>query len=312
MTVKIIASADSYIEGVVGPTSNFGSEVGTLARVVDSAGDKSFWARAIGNFNLAAYAGHTITSASLHFYHYNRDGAASAYIARCTRPATWVEDEVTWERASDAQAWTDDGGDFDDGTPTKVTFSLAGSTGWQEVTGLKGHVDDAIANRSNVLAIIVRLADEDPETTTGHIWRALDYGSLEWYIELNVSYVEAVAATATALAGVPVVRAAATVIAGAGTATALSGAPTVGAGAGVAAVVAAATALAGVAAVGAGAGVAAVAATATALAGAPVVTGSSPDATVEAVAATATAKVGDRTSAYSRSGVIRRMVPQVW
>lgn len=184
-TITIHATIDSYMEGIVGPHVNFGSTVGTAARVVYAGGDKAFLARAIGNFSVSPVAADTINSASLWLYHYTLSGTPSTYISRCTRPADWVEDEVTWDDYSAGNAWTAGGGDVDDTTPTKVTFSLAAGSGWQEVTGLKAHVDDAIASRGNIVSLIVRLAGEDPGSSAGHIWRTKDFGSFTWYLTID-------------------------------------------------------------------------------------------------------------------------------
>ena len=101
--------------------------------------------------------------------------------------------------------------------------------------------------------------------------------------------VTAVAATATALAGVATIAVGAGVTAVVAAATALAGSATIGAGVGVTAVAATATALAGAPTLGAGVGVAAVAAAATALGGAPAVAGDGEVAVVAAVTATASA-----------------------
>ncbi len=186
MATKTIApTIDAVIEGIAFPDSNFGAANYAGARAIYIGADKTFLYHSLGNFDVSALAADTINSASLWMYHYTVSGTPSTYISRNTRPSTWVVGEVTWNSFSTGNAWTAGGGDVDDVTPTVVTFSLAAGTGWQEVTGLAGHVTDAIASRSNIVALNIRMVADDPGTPAGHFWHATEYLSLAWYLRID-------------------------------------------------------------------------------------------------------------------------------
>lgn len=185
-TITVIPQFDSMMEGISAPDTNYGSTPFTGARAVYAGENKTFLYHAIGNFVVGAVAGDTINSASLWLYITgDPDGTPLCNIERCTRPRDWIEDEVTWNDYSTGNAWTGAGGDVDATTPAAVQFNLAASTGWQEVTGLKGHVDDAIASRFSDVSLILSLEDEDPGANAGHLWRTKDYLSLVWYLAID-------------------------------------------------------------------------------------------------------------------------------
>lgn len=200
-TFTTSATIDALIEGVASPTLNFGNEVVVIVQVAYSGEDKTIRMRGLGNFDVSPIAADTINSASLWLYHsvvVRNNGNPNIFVQRCTRPSTWVEDEVTWEEYSSGNAWTAEGGDVDAVTPTKVDVVLPGSTGWQEITGLEGHVTDAIANRGNIVSLLLNLEDEDPGAGVGNHWNSKENGSNTWY--LSVDY------TPASPAGIPFER----------------------------------------------------------------------------------------------------------
>lgn len=187
-TKTISPTIEAPVEGIFDADQNYGGDAGATygsARVAYVGGSKTFLFRSLANFDVSAVAADTINSASLWLHHYVATNTPTAHISRNTRPSTWVEAQVTWNDYSTGNAWTAGGGDVDDVTPTEVTFSLAGSTGWQEVTGLKGHVDDAIASRGNIVALNLHLAEQDPGFDDGHFWRGGRYLSLAWYLRID-------------------------------------------------------------------------------------------------------------------------------
>ncbi len=184
-TRTFISTIEVPIEGIFDDTQNYSGATYGSARAAYVGGTKTFLFRSLVNFDVSAIAAYSINSASLWLYHYVVTNTPTAHISRNTRPSTWVEGEVTWLEFSSGNAWTAGGGDVDDTTPTEVTFSLAGSIGWQEITGLKDHVDDAIASRGNIVALNLHLADQDPGFDDGHYWRGRRYGSLIWYLKVD-------------------------------------------------------------------------------------------------------------------------------
>ena len=83
-------------------------------------------------------------------------GGAAGTIDRVSQPA-WVENEVTWQRASVATDWTD-GADF----TADLTAAWTGPTGAGRyvIPGLAGLCNDALLHRAKQLHIILRLGNE--------------------------------------------------------------------------------------------------------------------------------------------------------
>ncbi|MEX0785927.1 MAG: DNRLRE domain-containing protein [Dehalococcoidia bacterium] len=177
---------DSYLSAVAKDT-NYGAGQFALVRVVYAGDLKLAWERAIGNFDVSVLAGATIESAKLvrHVWSLPGGGGHDAIISRCTRPADWVENQVTWNKYRTGANWTAAGGDFDDAVPGAITYSEPTSTGDHEVPGLKPHVEDALANRSGIVSLLIRLADEDPDVDQGAGWRTKEYGADVWRLTID-------------------------------------------------------------------------------------------------------------------------------
>lgn len=185
--LTVEANIDSFIEGLIGPDLNQGLANACQHHITYLGSAKALWSRAIGNFDVSALAGFPINSAKLvRGIHSLTNGGFSAILSRCERPADWVEDEVTWNEYRNGNAWDNAGGDFDDaGPPAKLTYSEASATGTYEITGLKDFVEDALTNRSGIVSIITRLADENPPVTTGALWRSKEHGSDVWRLVID-------------------------------------------------------------------------------------------------------------------------------
>lgn len=177
---------DSAMEGLANPDTNYGSSTGVLCGTIFLAGAKSQFWRAIANFDVSSISGETITAAKLRrnmTIDYGAERAETIY--RCTRPATWTEAGVTWNKYDGSNAWTAAGGDYDGAAPAPVGYTPSSGTGWQEITGLLAFVTDAIASRSNIVSIIMRLDDENPASADAHQWSSAQ-GGTPW--ELVVEY----------------------------------------------------------------------------------------------------------------------------
>ena len=165
-TLTATAQIDSHMDEV-NPTTNFGSagsvECGpvyvlSLTKVM----------RGIVNFDVSSLFNRKIESAQLEFSRngeFNPGFAATIY--RCTRPADWTEGGVTWNKYDGSNDWTAAGGDLDLVTPTpKAIASFLPASGVNIITRLKHFVIDAIANRSNIVSLIIK-ADDETATSIG-------------------------------------------------------------------------------------------------------------------------------------------------
>lgn len=135
---------------------------------------KSKLRRAIGNFDVSDLQGLTINAAQLERVYSGASGPAfAATIRRCTRPAQWTEDGCTWNKYDGVNDWTDPGGDVDNTTPTPIGYTEPTSYPYPFVTtGFKAFVEDALANRSGIVSLIIRADDEDPGSTRWRAWRS--------------------------------------------------------------------------------------------------------------------------------------------
>lgn len=189
---RAFATIDSYVRGVPGSAkdSNFGASTYLRLGAQVPGGSKVSLDRPIGNFDVSVLAGRTISSAKLvRRITTSSSGGANAKLSRCTRPAGWVEDECTWNDYADALPWTDGGGDVDDvGPPAAVTFAMSSSGGDHEIAGLEAFVTDALDNRSGIVSMILRLVDEDPDSSTYELFSSKDNGANVW--RLVIDYVE--------------------------------------------------------------------------------------------------------------------------
>ena len=188
-----IASIDNAMSQV-NPDTNHGAAAQIDISVLYAGETKVQWTRSIGNFNVGAIAGATIHSAKLvRNIVQVINPSELAKVSRCTRPATWVESECTWNDYSSGNAWTNAGGDFDDtGPPAVVEYTEAATTGTHEITGLAAFVTDALDNRSGIVSIILRLTDEDPGTSVRYVFHSKDEATEDDRWRLVVDYTPAV------------------------------------------------------------------------------------------------------------------------
>ena len=164
---------DSQMVGVpvAAKDTNYGANPIAGVRAFYFGGDKATLTREIVNFDVSPLSGRTVTAAKLIVVLSLANVSATAIISRCTRPADWVESEVTWNDYKVATPWTDGGGDFDDsGPPASVSYATHGSIDTEfEITGLIDFATDALDNRSGIVSLILRLDDEDPGSTEGEV-----------------------------------------------------------------------------------------------------------------------------------------------
>ena len=106
-------------------------------------------------------------------------------VVRCTRPAQWTENGVTWNKYDGTTLWTIEGGDFDDVTPHAVSYVEAVAPGPHEVTGLGGFVRDALDLRSGIVSLLFRNEREVPPVSERSTWLAGSFWSL--VIDYNVT-----------------------------------------------------------------------------------------------------------------------------
>ena len=127
-----------------------------------SGGSKAFWYRGLYFFDVSSLVGlyTSIDAAQLELKKYSAGGTDAAKLSRCTRPGTTTEAGVTWNKYDGTNAWTSGGGDFDDTTPGVVSFTFTDPPDPFVISGLAGYITDAIANRSNIVALLTRMSDE--------------------------------------------------------------------------------------------------------------------------------------------------------
>ncbi len=174
-TWTVIADIDAHVEKVAGPDGNYGSSTELATNVTFSGGSKAFLFRSLMNFDLSGFPGDVadITSAKLtvDVLLVFEGGGDLVNVERCTRPADWVEAEVTWNDYNTGNAWTTGGGDVTGVDAT--SFNVPSSTGLFDITGLKPLTVDGIDNRSNILSIISSMDDEaDAGANRGLKWRS--------------------------------------------------------------------------------------------------------------------------------------------
>ncbi|KKK66529.1 hypothetical protein LCGC14_2963180, partial [marine sediment metagenome] len=140
------AGIDSLISGVQN-NMNAGSHDSIIHDVVYGGGEKLQWRRGIANFDVSALAGAIINSAKLvrEIVNITTPGQL-AILSRCTRPADWVELEVTWDNYKVGGAWTLVGGDFDDDSRLAADLGLDSLAGAEAVVWLHEEFGFAPAN----------------------------------------------------------------------------------------------------------------------------------------------------------------------
>ena len=155
-------------------------KIGTLGK------GETFAVRTILEFDVSFIpTGATIDATKLRWYCSTAATITEASkVYRCTR-SNWVENQVTWNSYSAGNAWTAAGGDYDAVTPTPVAFNIAIATGWQEITGLAAFVTDALANRSGLVELILRI---DDETATSHAAAYEERGDTDYRPSLVIEW----------------------------------------------------------------------------------------------------------------------------
>ena len=187
-TATITATIDSFMDAVVS-ADNFGSLERVETTSLFAGETKLAIDRAIGNFDLSTVPPTaTIDSAKLvQDIYLVQAGSRAAAVYRCTRPDQWTELGVTWQDYDAPADWTDAGGDFTE--TDKVTFTFPASTGEFSITGLKTLVDDARANRNDILAVIIKFDLEgENDGNDRYIWRSSEYATEAERWRLIVDY----------------------------------------------------------------------------------------------------------------------------
>jgi hypothetical protein len=181
--VTVYCVSDSMMDAV-NVDANFGASDFLNVGVLYFGAGKTGNYRAIGTFDLSSLMGAVVNAAELHrqvsgVY----GGGFAAHIGRCTRPGTWTEGGVTWNKYDGVSAWSTGGGDIDGGLD--LAYTEAGATGDHVITGLKALVDDALANRAGVAAVILR-TDVDPGVTAYITYRSReDVGGVNWRLVVD-------------------------------------------------------------------------------------------------------------------------------
>ena len=157
------ATIDSTIDGE-NKDNNTGSNPEITIGLIFIAGAKAARLRGILNFDLSSFPGDVdkILHAKMTVYVQQHTNTGDQLrIERCTRPADWLEAEVTWKNYRAADLWTTQGGDKTAVDSAKVTAPTA--LGSWDFPGLGLLCIDAIKNRSNILSVIHKLASEPDE-----------------------------------------------------------------------------------------------------------------------------------------------------
>jgi hypothetical protein len=179
MTTLYYPTIDSFMDQYNADV-NYGSENQLGVQVLYFGGNKTDGPdRAILNFDVTGLTVGDVGAVSLFVLPSNCAPSAAAHIYRCTRPSTWTEAGVTWNKY-DGTNWTAGGGDYDASTPTPVAFNTSTQTGvWFEIPGLKDFVTDAIT-RSNIVSIIMRLDAETPSSSFGFWFCSSEHSQANW------------------------------------------------------------------------------------------------------------------------------------
>lgn len=168
------------------PDANYGQANAVEMGPTYYGGSKDKLRRAIANFNVSALQGRTITAAQIRRVISGAIGPPQGFAAtiyRCTRPATWTETGVTWNKYNGANNWTTAGGDYDQTTPAPVHYIETTNP----IPGLKDFVIDALNNRTGIVSIIIRVDNENPGVTTWASWWSRQYQMHIWRLEVDHS-----------------------------------------------------------------------------------------------------------------------------
>lgn len=178
MATTVIAAADTgwTITGAPSVMQHATSKILGRLEVLYSGEDKSWWRRSIFRFDLTPVAGLTLTNATLtrQIVDLLGGGGHTTRFSRVTDAAN-VGDDPCWidQDHSELDPWGSDGGDYDHaGPPAGLEIVEPLAIGVHVITdaGLLTLVQDARANRDNVLMLISYLDNEDPGVNTGTHW----------------------------------------------------------------------------------------------------------------------------------------------
>jgi len=114
--------------------------------------------------------GAVLSAATLSFYIYawfaSRDAAVEISCRRIT--TAWVETQVSWNHRTTADHWSAAGGDFTT-TDMAVASTVHATLGWLNFNVL-GLTQDAIANRSNILDVLLRYTTESGTSCSPYMY----------------------------------------------------------------------------------------------------------------------------------------------
>ncbi len=161
------------------PTVIFGSSTDVYFGVVYVDSKAGLW-RPVKRLVLPEWlASSDVNSAKITLWVVNAgESAAACHVKRMNSggdSSYHIEAQETWDDRKTGTAWATatGGGDYVDAG--HVAFNMWTSTGAQEITGLGDLVKDAIDNRSRVFDVLLRLDDEDPDSTNQAIFYSDDY-----------------------------------------------------------------------------------------------------------------------------------------
>lgn len=126
-------------------------------------------------FDVSALSGRTISAATLTIVPFDANDSSTLTIRRLTR-TNWVETEATWLVYKSGSNWSSAGGDVS--TPT-AAFEFDGAIPCT-ITGLAELVQDAIDNRSGILAIRIESSGIAYQFSSKEVGGDIPSLSIEW------------------------------------------------------------------------------------------------------------------------------------
>lgn len=156
-----VDGADTYINGDAVNT-NYGSSA-TMSLAAEYAYHACGAQRALLRFDLTSLPSSAqIASATLQlFYHSTGVEQTNSYSASCYRcPTAWTESGATWNKYDGVNAWPVNGvgGDWDSEMEAICT-QINGAV--DLLFDITAHVEDAMANRSGVLNLLLKITGVD-------------------------------------------------------------------------------------------------------------------------------------------------------
>ncbi|MBU0677996.1 MAG: DNRLRE domain-containing protein [Verrucomicrobia bacterium] len=166
---------------LVNPDTNYGSSTGTTMGYYTAPSQEE---RTVMQFDLSAYVGTVVNSATLYMYRYFKYGSSSfnADIHRLTQP--WDEAEVTWNSYETGQSWSTPGGDYD-GTASATTLIPGSGYEWYswDVTDL---VQDWVDGTSVNYGLLAKQQVFGGGTYSAFYTREQTGTTSDPYIDLNI------------------------------------------------------------------------------------------------------------------------------